>query len=439
MRLTAIHLLFWSLFWLSGCKPNPDLEPPVILWEVPSGIGAVFESTANIPVRVTITDNGVGCHGCEWHIELRQSDGITLVAQVQGTGADAEAVFSSGLLEGHAWLATIAEDESGNRTAAFKEIDIVPQPAPDLRWWVAQGNGQILGESDAGTIPWTPNVLTGWPGNGGLVVGRDGGLALGFFPETGTWWSQPSGGSAWDPAVIELMPVGDLSVGVLHTDGYAEVRFQGNVELSFPATSSMHLPKAFAIDDSEQWLMVLEDRPSDNTSRLRGWNRETGAETTSMDLPFPIDDLQAEGSGSSFVFLSPENGWNRVDAETGNLTEVSGFWSENLEHMSFLPSSGGELFSAVQENELLVIAHRESGILDGWDVGILTNWSVNPQTQSWWAIERTGPWHPVQVALGATPPASTGRVIQWNPTIGWSTIAAGLGVDCRDLAIASLE
>jgi hypothetical protein len=201
----------------------------------------------------------------------------------------------------------------------------------------------------------------------------------------------------------------------------------------------MHLPKAFAVDDSEQWLMVLEDRPSDNTSRLRGWNRETGAETTAMDLPFPIVDLQAEGSGSSFVFLSPENGWSRVDAGTGNLMEISGFWTENLEHMSFLPSSAGELFSAVQENDLLVIAHRESGILDVWDAGYLTNWSVNPETQSWWAIERTGPWHPVQVALGATPPPSTGRLIQWNPTNGWSTAALGVGVDCRDLTLASFE
>lgn len=439
MHFSAIHLLFWSLLWLSGCKPDPDLEPPVILWEVPSGFDAVFESSENIPVRLRITDDGVECHLCDWHIELRQADGITLVARLQGTGAEAEAVFSSGLLEGRAWLAAIAEDEAGNRAAAFKEIDIVPEPASALSWWVVQENGEIIGESNAGLVPWTPNVLTGWPGNGGLVVGRDDGVALGLFPGMGNWWSEPSGGSAWTSAVVHLMPVNDITVGVLHADGYAELGIQGSVGFSFPASSSMHLPKTFAIDDSEQWLMVLEDRPGDNTSRLRGWNRETGVETTAIDLPFPIDDLQAEGSGSSFLFLSPQNGWNRVDAGTGNLTEISGFWSENLAHMSFLPSSAGELFSAMLENELLVIAHRESGILDVWEGGSLTNWSVNPQTQSWWAIERTGPWHPVQAALGASPPASTGQLIQWTATSGWSTAVSGLGVGCRDLAIASLE
>jgi hypothetical protein len=205
-----------------------------------------------------------------------------------------------------------------------------------------------------------------------------------------------------------------------------------------PASAADRLPRAMAVGGNGIWLALLEDQTASTTALIRIFNRTTGAETAALPLPFPVWDIAPAGTADAFRFLSPETGWNRIEAASGQVSELDATLPNNATSAAFLPESSGDLIATTTPDGTTLIAHRTGGILTEWPGGCLDSWSFDPGSGAWFALERSAPWHPAQAALGETPPPSTGRIIRWDLTQGWSVAANGLGIHCIDLAVVTL-
>ena len=430
-----MHRWLLLLFVLAACRGDEDVTPPVVTWEWPAVHGSTYPAGEPVSAAATFEDEAAGCSGCTWAMELRAADGVTLLGRISGEGERAEVAFPPGLTSGDGWLAALVEDAHGNLGAGFRRVWVESKPAPETAVVVARNGNEVWGEM----APWDVNVVAPWGGAPGVGAGRLGGLAAARMPGGSEVWAAASGGSAWTPAVVALAPRATGGLDVLHTDGYVELSADGDVGLMIPASAADRLPRAMAGGGNGIWLALLEDQTASSTALIRIFNRTTGAETVALPLPFPVWDIAPAGTADAFRFLSPETGWNRIEAASGQVSELDATFPNNATSAAFLPESAGDLIATNTPDGTTLIAHRTGGILTEWSGGCLDSWSFDPGSGAWFALERSAPWHPAQAALGETPPPSTGRIIRWDLTEGWSVAANGLGIHCIDLAVVTLE
>ena len=428
--------VFLALLSLS-CRPERDRLPPVVTWESPGQNGALFAADEVVTAAVHFSDADLPCNTCTWSVELRSADALTLRARISGEGERAEVAFPPGQSVGEAWLAAVVEDASGNRAAGFRQIQIAPSPAPNTEWIVARNNPASVGGI---STPWPVNTISAWAGPGTVASGRRGGLAVARMPAGEVAWSATSGGSAWTPVIV-AMEMADDRLWVTHSDGFEELTASGQEGLSIPASAGDRLPRAMAVGGNGVWLALLEDQTASASAHIRCLHRTTGAQTAALSLPFPVWDIAPDGSDDAFVFLSPENGWNRIDAASGQVAVLGAAapLPPTTTSAVFLPGGGGDLIACTTSDDATWMAHRETGVLDAWPNGSLASWAFDPGSGAWLALELTSPWHPADAALGQAPPPSTGRLIGWSPSEGWSVVATGLGSDCIALAVIASE
>lgn len=430
--MRRFHLLLIVLF---ACRGQGDVTPPVVTWEWPATNGSSYTAGEPVAAAATFADGDDGCAGCTWAMELRAGDGVTLLGRVSGAGDRAEVVFPPGLISGDGWLAALAEDEQGNLGAGFRRVWVEAEPAPETAVIVARNGNEVWGEEG----PWDVNVMAPWGGSPGVGTGRRGGLAAARMPGGSEVWAAASGGSAWTPAVVALAPRAAGGLEVLHTDGYVELVADGQVGLMMPASAANRLPRAMAGGGDGVWLALLEDQTASATAHIRIFNRSTGAETAALPLPFPVWDIAPAGTADAFRFLSPETGWNRIEAASGQVSELDATFPTDATSATFLPASAGDLIATTTPDGTTRITHRTGGLLTEWTGGCLGSWSHDPGSGAWYALERTAPWHPAQAALGETPPPSTGRIIRWDLATGWSVASTGWGINCIAIAVVALE